>query len=468
MKLRISILVLGAIFLISPAWAAPGGSPFPVRVSANGRHLVDAGGAPFLLHGDTAWALITQLTQAEAGEYLENRRRKGFNSIITTLIEPKWADDRPRNRHGDAPFTTLEDFSTPNDAYFAHVDSLIEKAREKGLLVVLNPCDIGWASPKASSNRGLLAQIIANGPSKCRDYGRYLGERYKDYPNIIWVAGGDMTPPEGSTLEKNLLEVLLGIKDRAPNHLWSAHWYRFSTALDQSAFAPHLDLNNVYGGNRTYIQTLRAYNRANPKPIFLHEAYYEDDQLVVAAGPPQIIRAQTYWTLLSGAAGHHFGSYRIWGFGAEIIGGRRWDWRAGLESPAAREMVYVKALFESREWYDLMPDQDHTVVTNGYGTFGKDDRTAGGDYVTAARTVDGRLVMAYVPSTGKGTRTITVNMARLSEPANARWYNPTSGKFTEIAGSPFANRGSRDFTTPGDNGTGANDWVLVLETRAAD
>jgi hypothetical protein len=26
------------------------------------------------------------------------------------------------------------------------------------------------------------------------------------------------------------------------------------------------------------------------------------------------------------------------------------------------------------------------------------------------------------------------------------------------------NSGSRDFTTPGDNGTGANDWVLVLES----
>ena len=71
--------------------------------------------------------------------------------------------------------------------------------------------------------------------------------------------------------------------------------------------------------------------------------------------------------------------------------------------------------------------------------------------------------MAYVPSTGAGTRTITVNMGRLSEPANARWYNPTNGSCTAIEGSPLANSGSRDFTTPGDNGTGTNDWVLVLE-----
>lgn len=425
---------------------------------------MDARGAPWLLHGDTAWALITQLTQAEAEEYLENRRQKGFNSILTTLLEPKWADDRPRNRNGDAPFTTLWDFSTANEAYFAHVDRLLQTAREKGILIVLNPCDVSYIWPTATSNRGLYAQIIANGPAKCRDYGRYLGERYKDYPNIIWVAGGDMTPPEGSALEKNLLEVLLGIKDRAPNHLWCAHWYRFSAALDQSAFAPHLDLNNVYGGNRTYIQTLRAYQHKPPKPVFLLEAFYEDDLISPGGGTPQLIRAQAYWTLLSGASGQHLGSYRIWGFGAEIKG-QRWDWREGLESPSSRDMVHVKRLFEGRAWYDLVPDADHTAVTNGYGKFGKDDRKPGGDYVTAARNGDGSLVMAYVPSTGKGTRTITVDMARLSHPANARWYNPTNGKFTEIAGSPLANSDSREFNTPGDNGTGTNDWVLVLETK---
>jgi hypothetical protein len=43
-----------------------------------------------------------------------------------------------------------------------------------------------------------------------------------------------------------------------------------------------------------------------------------------------------------------------------------------------------------------VPDQDHAVVTHGYGTFGTDDRTPGGDYVTTACTGDGSLVMAYV------------------------------------------------------------------------
>lgn len=88
--------------------------------------------------------------------------------------------------------------------------------------------------------------------------------------------------------------------------------------------------------------------------------------------------------------------------------------------------------------------------------------------MTAARTTDGNLVMAYVPSTGTGTRTISVDMVKLGGPAVVRWYNPTNGTYTSIAESPLANSGSRDFTTPGDNGTGTNDWLLVLETHGKE
>ena len=449
--------------------AHPSGSLFPLRVSENGRYLVDASGRPFLLHGDTAWSLIAQLTKEETEEYLENRRQKGFNAILVNLIEYRNADNPPRNKYGEAPFTTPGDFSTPNDKYFAHADWVIQRAHQKGILVVLNPCYTGWSSNGTSSADGFVKEIIANGPTKCRNYGRYVGNRYKNFANIIWQAGGDTTPKAGSPLEKNWLEILQGIKEVDPIHLWSAHWYCFTTARDQPAFAPYMDLDNAYGGNRTYIQILRAWNRPDPKPTFLNEAHYEGTGVPGHASAeneaPHMIRAQAYWALLSGATGHIFGSHYVWPFGWK--GFKRYadhnDWRRGMESQGSREMIHVKKLFEGRAWYDLVPDQEHTVITNGYGTFGKDDRTPGGDYVTAARTGDGRLVMAYIPSTGTGTRTITVNLARLSGPAHARWYNPTDGTYLAIDGSPFANSGLREFTTPGDNGTGTNDWVLVLE-----
>ncbi len=468
-------LLLIAVAAVLLAWsvtlhAVASESPFPVRVSANGHYLEDASGQPFLLHGDTAWSLIVQLTKEEAEEYLENRRQKGVNSIIVNLIEFKYADNAPKNRAGDAPFATPGNFSTPNEAYFAHADWVVSKAGEKGMLAVLNPCYTGNRPPGSSNLDGWANAIVASEPAICRNYGRYLGQRYKGFSNIIWQAGGDQMPPAGSTLEKNWLEILQGIKDIAPGGFWTAHWKNLTTALDNPAFAPNMSLDNVYTGNRAYIQTLRAYKRTNPRPTFLNEANYEGLGLASFSKPenesPQMMRAQAYWALLSGAAGHHFGSHYIWTFDWSGFHAKYRDkgWRAGMESQGSREMAIVKRLFEARAWQHLIPDQDHSVVTKGYGTFGEDDRSSGGDYVTAARTSDGKLVMAYVPSTNEGTRIFTVNMARLSSPANARWYNPTSGMFTAIEGSPLVNRGSREFTTPGDNGTGTNDWVFVLES----
>lgn len=469
--LGVALLALSAV--ISAAQTAASDSIFPVRASTNGRYLEDARGKPFLLHGDTAWSLMVQLNKEETEEYLENRRQKGFNAVLANLIEQFYADNPPRNKYGDAPFTTPGDFSTPNEAYFSHADWMIRRAGEKGILVVLNPCYTGASGNFKTSRDGWIQATLANGPAKCRNYGRYLGRRYRGHSNIIWQAGGDTTIPVGSDLEKNWLEILLGIKEHVPDHLWTAHWYRFTTALDQATFAPYMDVDNAYGGCRTYVQTLRAYNREQPRPTFVNEAYYEGTALGLGpVGAPQQQRAKAYWAILSGSTGQIFGSDHVWNFsgprGTPSNPQPRLDWHTGMDRQPSREMVHVKKLFEGRAWQNLVPDQDHSVVTAGFGMFGKDDRTPGGDYVTAARTADGSLVMAYVPSTGAASRTITLKMARLSGPANARWYNPTDGTYRLIAGSPLASSDSRDFATPGDNGTGANDWVLVLETLKSE
>ena len=92
---------------------------------------------------------------------------------------------------------------------------------------------------------------------------------------------------------------------------------------------------------------------------------------------------------------------------ATVVGG----WKDQLASPGATQMANVVALLSSRPWYELVPDQNHTVVTSGYGSFGGDD------YVAAARTPNGRLAMAYVPP----ARTITVDLGTLSRPVTARW-----------------------------------------------
>ena len=152
---------------------------------------------------------------------------------------------------------------------------------------------------------------------------------------------------------------------------------------------------------------------------------------------------------MSGSTGALMGNNPVWGFFQ--------NWQSSLDTPMSNNMSRLGNLFSSRAWYNLVPDQNHSVVTEGYGSFGNPD------YVTAARSGDGALVMAYVPS----SRTLTIDMSKLSGPVTAAWFDPTNGTHAVISGSPFANSGSRDFTTPGNNSRGDADWVLLLAVNVA-
>src|SRR5206468_7153755 len=138
----------------------------------------------------------------------------------------------------------------------------------------------------------------------------------------------------------------------------------------------------------------------------------------------------------------------------------RSGWQNSIDTPGVRQLGFLRGLLAARRWYDLVPDQDQSVVTAGYGTYTASNGDVNTDtYATTARIPDGTLVMTYMPT----LRSITVNMAKLAATATARWFDPSNGAFVSIAGSPFANSGSRSFTPPGNNADGDDDWVLVLE-----
>lgn len=95
------------------------------------------------------------------------------------------------------------------------------------------------------------------------------------------------------------------------------------------------------------------------------------------------------------------------------------------------------------------------LVTEGGGTFGQPD------YVTAAATSDGKVLLAYIPP-AKRSSSITVDTA-LRDPTRAQWFDPTSGNYLEVQGNPIPNIGARSFKTPGKNSAGAGDWILLLQ-----
>ena len=155
MRTRIGWFLLAAALWLAPycdppilamGWAAFAGGAvsFPLKVSANGRYLVDQGGAPFRIQGDVAWSLIAQLNASDQDAYLADRQSRGVNVILANLIEHKYANNAPADINGNYPFTSHSpgsyDFTTPNGAYFAAVDALLANA-QAGATVLTQPTD---------------------------------------------------------------------------------------------------------------------------------------------------------------------------------------------------------------------------------------------------------------------------------------------------------------------------------------
>ena len=431
------VALLGPLIVAGSLSADPA---YPVKVGPTGRYLVDQNGVPFLITGDSPQAMIGNLSEAEAELFLSNRRAYGFNTVWINLLCTTYTGCRDDGMTFDGvpPFTTLlanspapyYDLSTPNEDYFARVDRILQLAAQYGFLVILDPAETG----------GWLDVLRNNGIAASFDYGRFLGQRYAGYDNILWIYGNDYDPNPSDDLFVGALAS--GIRERDTRHLHTLELNRFSTSRDaeQLASVIGVDLDAAYSDVFMVGQVLKAYNRPNSLPTFTVEAGYEFQMASTLA-----LRAQEYWVLLSGAAGQLYGNDYTWPF---VPG-----WQDHLDTPGSVQMTYVKALFEPRAWYDLVPDQGHTVVTDGVGI------TDTVDYATAARTLDGTLVMAYVPS----IRPVTVDMSQLSGSVTARWYDPSAGTFAAVAGSPFPNSGLLIFTAPGINADGDQDWVLVLE-----
>ena len=417
---------------------------FPLQISQNGRFLVAQDGQPFFIHGDSPQALIVNLSESDADFYLGRRAAQGFNAVWINLI----ADEETGGREdastfdGIVPFTTPRDLTTPNEAYFARADAVIQLAAKHRQLVILNPIETeGW-----------LDVLQENGVDSAREYGRFLGNRYVGFDNIIWMHGNNFQTCQDPNDAALVQAVALGIQEFDNRHLHTSELaFYASGSLDDPSWRPIIGLNGSFTYYITYVQVLKDYNLEDFIPTFLIEANYERE---AQGNIPGNIRRQAYWALLSGAAGHMYGHRSTWQFLP--------DWRNAINSVGARHMEIVKDLFTSVAWFDLVPDQQHEVITGGLGTFAQEDSLVLGenDYLTAAATEDGTLAIAYLPT----VRTITVNMGAFAGPANLRWYDPTNGNFTGILNSA-PNAGDLVLTPPGLNSEGTEDWVLLIETN---
>ena len=425
-----------------------------LRISSDGHRIVNEDGSVFFYLADTGWEMFHRLNKEETELYLKDRKAKGFNVIQAVILAELDGLNTP-NAEGERPFVD-NDPAKPNEAYFKHVDWVFKKAKELGIYIAALPT---WGD-KWRKQWG-EGPVIFDTPEKARKYGKWLGKRYKDQPNIIWILGGDRNPVNPSFIEINNA-MAEGIKEGDKgSHLMSFHPGGGHSSSEWFHGKKWLSFNMAQTGhsqkdNPVYDFIGRDYRLKPAKPCLNGEPQYED----IPVGFSELnqrfttfdVRQGAYWSVLSGALGHTYGNNNIWQMwqpGREPILYARIPWYEAIYQPGALQMGFVRKLFESRPFIDMIPDQE--VLADVFGQNKEEIRSA--------RDKNGSFVIVYTPHGNP----VHIKMEKLTgKNISGYWYNPREGSSVPI--EEFTNNGKVKAFVPPSSGD-MTDWVLVLDDK---
>lgn len=418
-------------------------------VSSNQRFIIHENGTPFFYFGDTAWELFHRLNAEEVENYLENRRAKGFTVIQCVIL----AELDGLNEASKTGFKPLKenDPTQPNEDYFQWVDQVMKRAASKGLYMGILPT---WGD-KIDKKWG-VGPVIFN-TENAFQYGKWLGERYCNVPNIIWINGGDRPGGNENTAIWNALAE--GIKSVDKNHLMTYHpggetsssfWFQDQGWLD-------FNMSQTGHGQRSYdiINKLIVgdYNLTPTKPCINGEPCYEDHPV---SWLPEImgwfdeadVRKAMYWSLFSGAFGHTYGCHPIWQFHSSDhapVGFVRHQWQEVLDLPGASDIIHARRLLSRYDYLSRVPAPEIVLSPQRFAT-DKAVATKGNGYA-----------LVYLPE-GHVTE-VSLEQVDGAKKLRLSWYDVRTGETNFIQNMPA--KGTYT-ASPQQSGRGF-DWVLIIE-----
>ena len=289
---------------------------------------------------------------------------------------------------------------------------------------------------------GDIVISIEKAQEQAKAYGKFLAERYKDEPNIIWFIGGDI---RGDVKTAEWEALATSIKAIDKNHLMTFHPRGRTTSATWFNNAPWLDFNMFQSGHRRYGQRFgdgdypieenteednwrfveRSLAMKPMKPVIDGEPIYEEiphglhdeNELL---WKDYDVRRYAYWSVFAGSFGHTYGHNSIMQFIKPGVGGAygaKKPWYDALNDPGYNQMKYLKNLMLTFPFFERIPDQSIITGQNGE-RYDRAIATRGNDYL---------MVYNY---TG---RPIEVDFSKISgAKKNAWWYTTKDGKLEYI------------------------------------
>ena len=396
-----------------------------LKISSDHRYLTEQDDTPVFLVAEGIWD-INNITLTRARMVFDSMSTHHFTMGIIRMMSPA-AFGGPANAYGVTPWQGPQTFaSNPNDAFWLHLDTLASEAALRGIYLQLFPAYLG-----GDATQGWQIEVGNSTAAQMKTFGRYIGNLFKDNPNIIWGIAGDYPP---TAYQTKLDSLVAGIKASGDTHLMSTRdeqgtttdtYWRGRTWVDIGGTYPYW---NSYSAELIYRDGYDFYNRIPLKPAGGQEFWYEHEHNTTTQH--QLIQ-QTYYPILSGLLAYvAFGNCPVWNFGHSSYGFPECGavtWYNDLNSQGHKNVKYYAELFAPRHWWLLVPDTLQTCADSGYGTFGNQT------YCTTAFASDSSFLVTYMPT----RHDIKIRLSYIKgDSVTCAWYNPTTGVTTAIGTRP--------------------------------
>lgn len=423
-----------------------------LSISENRRYLME-GDKPFFWLGDTAWLMLLKLNEDEIYTYLRNRKEKGYNVIQTVLIQSP-QDVESSLASGRKDVTKSE--------YWNFVDQILDMAEQMGLYIGLLPA---WGS--------LVKANILN-METMRTYANFLGKRYQNRKNLIWILGGDVRGDvdyDVFCLEGEIL------KSYNPERIVAYHPFGRTSSSLWFHNEPWLDMNLFQSGHRRYDQaSLGEWDDNAERETFFGEDNwkYVDRDLSYDIVKPTLdaepsyegipqglhnprnpyweewdVRRYAYWSVFAGAAGHTYGSNAIMQFYDDFnergAYGVRELWQDAMHHPGCAQLKYLKDLMESVDFINGKAD-DSLLLFGQKERYHRISVFAGEDYILCYDYMGDEFLL---------------DLRRFQNMAlDAWWMDPRNNSLSYIT----TIKGQEKWlASPVARKEKANDWVLILK-----
>jgi hypothetical protein len=442
-----------------------------IKVSNNGKFLIDKNGKPFFWLADTNWEMFHRLNREEAKDFIKIRSEQGYN-ILQAVALAEFNGVRSPNRYGDLPLINedpeklaVTEGNDPADSiqydYWDHVDYIIKEAAAKNMYIGLLPT---WGD-KVTMMWG-EGPVIFN-EANAKIYGSTLAKRYKDQWNIIWILGGDRPAVYKEKDEekdvRNIWRAMAqGVREVMGNDVFityhtSGGEYRTTNFLLNENWLSMHSFQSGHGSREAdpWRWVEEDLVKEPSKPTLDMEPCYEDHPVNPWDGKwtrkekgyftAYDVRARTYRSVFAGGAGITYGHHHIWQFTD-----------TGLSKPIniGDTIIHWRtaALSLSRPYFSRVSDQ--SIIQSDKGA----------DYKNLLyATVDssGSYAMIYLPQ----NKPVSIDLSKISgNQKNISWFDPRSGKVVKkekinMKKEDPKSRQIRNFTPPS---TGS-DWVLVID-----